>query len=195
MERPGPLPLGFDRDRRAGGRLRSRRRTARVRGRGRASSASTRPESPSAPIKPRRARSRPGWPGSTLPFIRYDLGDEVTLLQDPCPCGSALAARRRRRPAAGTTTSGTAIGRSRRGSSGTCSAPTRVSPSTRCARRGPAPRSLSSATPDLTVVASAVEEALRRQGLAAPTVSVVGAAAIERHPTTGKLRRFVALDH
>ena len=27
----------------------------------------------------------------TFPFIRYDLGDEVTLLSEPCPCGSALA--------------------------------------------------------------------------------------------------------
>jgi phenylacetate-CoA ligase len=49
-------------------------------------------------------------------------------------------------------------------------------------------------TPDVTVVAAALEDALRRNGLAAPTVSVTAAAAIERHPTTGKLRRFVALD-
>ena len=49
-------------------------------------------------------------------------------------------------------------------------------------------------TPDVTVVAAALEDALRRHRLAAPTVSVTATAAIERHPTTGKLRRFVALD-
>ena len=43
-------------------------------------------------------------------------------------------------------------------------------------------------------MAAALEDALRRHGLAAPTVTVTTAATIERHPTTGKLRRFVALD-
>ena len=49
-------------------------------------------------------------------------------------------------------------------------------------------------TPDLTAVTVALEHALRHHGLAAPTVSVTPVAAIERHATTGKLRRFVALD-
>lgn len=31
-----------------------------------------------------------GLAGSTFPFIRYDLGDDVTLLPGRCPCGSAM---------------------------------------------------------------------------------------------------------
>ena len=31
-----------------------------------------------------------GLAGRTFPFIRYDLGDEVTLLPGRCPCGSAM---------------------------------------------------------------------------------------------------------
>lgn len=27
----------------------------------------------------------------TFPFIRYDLGDEITMMSEPCPCGSAYA--------------------------------------------------------------------------------------------------------
>ena len=48
-------------------------------------------------------------------------------------------------------------------------------------------------TADLTVVATALEDALRRHGLARPVVGVTRAERIERHATTGKLRRFVAL--
>jgi hypothetical protein len=43
------------------------------------------------------------------------------------------------------------------------------------------------------VVTVALQDALRRYGLAEPAVSVATAATIERHPTTGKLQRFVTL--
>lgn len=32
-----------------------------------------------------------GLSNRTFPFIRYDLGDEITMMPGPCPCGSAFA--------------------------------------------------------------------------------------------------------
>jgi phenylacetate-CoA ligase len=32
-----------------------------------------------------------GLSNRTFPFIRYDLGDDITMLSEPCPCGSAFA--------------------------------------------------------------------------------------------------------
>jgi phenylacetate-coenzyme A ligase PaaK-like adenylate-forming protein len=32
-----------------------------------------------------------GLSNRTFPFVRYDLGDEITMLTEPCPCGSAFA--------------------------------------------------------------------------------------------------------
>jgi phenylacetate-CoA ligase len=45
------------------------------------------------PVGPDDAATRTlatGLAGRTFPFIRYDLGDEVTLLPEPCACGSAM---------------------------------------------------------------------------------------------------------
>ena len=97
-------------------------------------------------------------------------------------------------PAAGTTTSATALGRSRRGCfDDVLGTDPRISEyQVRQTRDGA--EIIVVGTPDVTAVTTALEDALRRHGLAAPAVSVTAAAAIERHPTTGKLRRFVALD-
>jgi phenylacetate-coenzyme A ligase PaaK-like adenylate-forming protein len=149
------------------------------------------------PVGPDQAAARTlatGLAGTTFPFIRYDLGDEVTLLQEACPCGSALvrvadvAGRRDDDFRYGDRTIPAGVFRYVLGTD------PRISEyQVRQTRDGA--EIVVVGTPDLPVVATAVEEALRRQGLAAPTVNVVAAAAIERHPTTGKLRRFVALDH
>jgi phenylacetate-coenzyme A ligase PaaK-like adenylate-forming protein len=32
-----------------------------------------------------------GLSNRTFPFIRYDLGDDITMVSEPCPCGSAFA--------------------------------------------------------------------------------------------------------
>lgn len=47
-----------------------------------------------APVGPEEPATRTlatGLANRTFPFIRYDLGDEATLLPGPCPCGSAFA--------------------------------------------------------------------------------------------------------
>ena len=133
-----------------------------------------------------------GLAGTTFPFIRYDLGDEVTLLQDPCPCGSALvrvadvAGRRDDDFRYGAQTIPAGVFRHVLGTD------PRISEyQVRQTRDGA--EIFVVGNPDVTAVTAALEEALRRNGLVAPTVNV-SAAVIERHPTTGKLRRFVALD-
>ena len=45
---------------------------------------------PVGPDEPAARTLATGLAGRTFPFIRYDLGDEVTLLPGRCPCGSAM---------------------------------------------------------------------------------------------------------
>jgi phenylacetate-CoA ligase len=148
---------------------------------------------PVGPDQPAARTLATGLAGTTFPFIRYDLGDEVTLLHDSCPCGSALvrvadvAGRRDDDFRYGAQTVPAGVFRHVLGTD------PRISEyQVRQTRDGAT--ILVVGTPDLTVAAAALEDALRRHGLATPTVTVTSAATIERHPTTGKLRRFVALD-
>ncbi|BBW99696.1 hypothetical protein MMOR_06330 [Mycolicibacterium moriokaense] len=46
---------------------------------------------PVAPDAPAVRTLATGLSNRTFPFIRYDLGDEITMLTEPCPCGSAFA--------------------------------------------------------------------------------------------------------
>jgi phenylacetate-CoA ligase len=149
---------------------------------------------PVGPDQPAARTLATGLAGTTFPFIRYDLGDEVTLLQDSCPCGSALirvadvAGRRDDDFRYGARTVPAGVFRDVLGTD------PRISEyQVRQTRDGA--EVVVIGTPELTVAAAALEDALRRHGLAAPRVTVTTAATIERHPTTGKLRRFVALDH
>ena len=148
---------------------------------------------PVGPDQPAVRTLATGLAGTTFPFIRYDLGDEVTLLQDDCPCGSALvrvaavAGRRDDDFRYGARIVPAGVFRDVLGTD------PRISEyQVRQTRDGAAVIVIGS--PDMTVVTDALKQALRRYGLPTPTVSVTAAAAIERHPTTGKLRRFVALD-
>jgi phenylacetate-CoA ligase len=148
---------------------------------------------PVGPDQPAARTLATGLAGTTFPFIRYDLGDEVTLLQDPCPCGSALvrvadvAGRRDDDFHYGAQTVPAGVFRDVLGTD------PRISEyQVRQTRDGAT--IVVVGTPDLTVAAAALEDALRRYGLVAPVVTVTTAATIERHATTGKLRRFVALD-
>ena len=45
---------------------------------------------PVGPDEPAARTLATGLAGRTFPFIRYDLGDEVTLLPGRCACGSAM---------------------------------------------------------------------------------------------------------
>ena len=47
--------------------------------------------SPVAPDEPAVRTLATGLSNRTFPFIRYDLGDEITMMSDPCACGSAFA--------------------------------------------------------------------------------------------------------
>jgi phenylacetate-coenzyme A ligase PaaK-like adenylate-forming protein len=46
---------------------------------------------PVGPDEPAVRTLATGLSNRTFPFIRYDLGDEITMMADPCPCGSAFA--------------------------------------------------------------------------------------------------------
>ena len=46
---------------------------------------------PVAPDEPAVRTLATGLSNRTFPFIRYDLGDEIALMPDPCACGSAFA--------------------------------------------------------------------------------------------------------
>ena len=46
---------------------------------------------PVAPDEPAVRTLATGLSNRTFPFIRYDLGDEITMMSDPCACGSAFA--------------------------------------------------------------------------------------------------------
>ena len=55
------------------------------------SNASTRTAHRWVPTRPAARTLATGLANRTFPFIRYDLGDDVTLLPGPCECGSAFA--------------------------------------------------------------------------------------------------------
>jgi phenylacetate-CoA ligase len=46
---------------------------------------------PVGPDEPAVRTLATGLSNRTFPFIRYDLGDEITMMPDPCACGSAFA--------------------------------------------------------------------------------------------------------
>jgi phenylacetate-coenzyme A ligase PaaK-like adenylate-forming protein len=128
----------------------------------------------------------------TFPFIRYDLGDDVTLLRGDCPCGSPLVrvadiAGRRDDDFDydGQTVPASAF----RYVLGT---DPRISEYQVLQTRGGA-EVLIVGSPDERAVTVALEAALRKHGLARPEIRVRAVDQIERHSATGKLRRFVPL--
>jgi phenylacetate-coenzyme A ligase PaaK-like adenylate-forming protein len=127
------------------------------------------------------------------PLIRYELTDEVVVLDDPCPCGSA---HRRVADVQGRlddvfSYAGTAIhphlfrtvlGRY----------PAIVEYQVRQTPAGACVVATGQVEPDL--VAKELTDALLQAGVPDPDVAVEVAPALERHATTGKLRRFVPLE-
>ncbi|MCI0403310.1 MAG: phenylacetate--CoA ligase family protein, partial [Acidobacteria bacterium] len=128
-----------------------------------------------------------------LPLIRYEITDEITLLEERCPCGSAhrLVADVQGRLDDcflyhGVGTVHPHIFRSRLGREANiieyqvCQTDRGASILVRC--RGPV---------DLVRVQRDLEGELRRQGLAHPEVSIAHVDRLERHVASGKLKRFV----
>jgi phenylacetate-coenzyme A ligase PaaK-like adenylate-forming protein len=148
---------------------------------------------------------RPGTPGarlyltnlynSVLPLIRYEVTDEITILEEPCPCGSSL--RRIADPQGRLddtfiyghgVTIHPHVFRSLLGKHHEI-----VEYQVRQTRRGAAVEIVSRAPLDTSLVARELHEALVALGLREPDVTVRRAATLGRHPT-GKLKRFVPLD-
>ncbi len=147
---------------------------------------------PVAPHEPAARTLATGLANRTFPFIRYDLGDEVTLLPGRCVCRSPFArladiAGRRdddfRYPAC---TLPASVFRHVLGTD------PRISEYQVHQTRAGA-EILAVGAPDVAALTSAVAAALRRHGLPDPEVQIRIVDRLQRHEATGKLRRFIAL--
>ncbi|MBV9165290.1 MAG: phenylacetate--CoA ligase family protein [Solirubrobacterales bacterium] len=133
-----------------------------------------------------------GLASRTFPFIRYDLGDEVTTLPGECPCGSSLlriASVAGRRDDDFRYRTDTVPASAFRHVLGTDPAVSEYQ-----VRQTPAGAEVVVVgSPDLAALSAALVESLRRYDLRDPEIKISTVAQIERHPGTGKLKRFVAL--
>jgi phenylacetate-CoA ligase len=128
----------------------------------------------------------------TFPFIRYDLGDEVTLLPGKCPCGSALL---RVAAVAGRRDDDFLYGNSRV----PASAFRHVLGSDPAISEYQVSQTATGAeiaivgSPDPGQLRTELVQSLRRYGLSRPEIAVKTVSRIERHAATGKFKRFVPL--
>ncbi|MEU1999929.1 phenylacetate--CoA ligase family protein [Rhodococcus sp. NPDC019627] len=133
-----------------------------------------------------------GLANRTFPFIRYDLGDQVTWLPGKCPCGSTFARL-------------ADIGGRRDDDFRypTCRIPAsvfrhvlgtdpRVSEYQVRQTAGGA-EILAVGTPDVDRLTVSVIAALRRHGLSEAEIQIRVVERLQRHQTTGKLPRFIPL--
>jgi phenylacetate-CoA ligase len=145
-----------------------------------------------APDQPAARTLATGLANRTFPFIRYDLGDEVTTLSGRCACGSELArvadivGRRDDDFRYGAQTVPASAFRHVLGTS-----PAISEYQVRQTHGGA--EVLVVGSPDLAGVSASLTESLRRYGLAEAEIRVSAVASIERNAATGKLKRFVAL--
>ncbi|TML99183.1 MAG: phenylacetate--CoA ligase family protein [Actinobacteria bacterium] len=148
---------------------------------------------PVPPDEPAVRTLATGLANRTFPFIRYELGDEVTMLSGECRCGSSLvriaevAGRRDddfRYEGIGVVPASVfrhALG-------------TDTEISEYQVRQTPDGADvLLVGSPDVGAVRNALLESLAQHGLSDPAIRVSVVARIERHAATGKLKRFVAL--
>ncbi len=147
------------------------------------------PVPPEAPATRTLATGLANW---AFPFIRYDLGDEVTLLPGPCPCGSALVrvadieGRRDDDFRYGDRTIPASAFRFVLGTDPAIS-------EYQVRQTSAGADVLVIGSPDTSAVARGLTESLERFGLADAEVHVEPVDRIERNAATGKLKRFVAL--
>ena len=132
-----------------------------------------------------------GLANRTFPFIRYDLGDQVTLLPGHCPCGSSLvrvadiAGRRDDDFRYGTRTIPASAFRHVLGTD------PRIS-EYQVLQTVSGAHVLVVGNPDPAALTASLVAALRPYGLPHADISITQAARIDRHASTGKLKRFVA---
>ncbi|RZK96463.1 MAG: phenylacetate--CoA ligase family protein [Rhodococcus sp. (in: high G+C Gram-positive bacteria)] len=131
-----------------------------------------------------------GLANRTFPFIRYDLGDQVTWLPGKCPCGSAFArladigGRRDDDFRYPTCTIPASVFRHVLGTD------PRVS-EYQVRQTVAGAEILVVGTPDVDRLTVSVIAALRRHGLSEPEIQIRVVERLQRHQTTGKLPRFI----
>jgi phenylacetate-coenzyme A ligase PaaK-like adenylate-forming protein len=147
---------------------------------------------PVGPDEPAARTLATGLANLTFPFIRYDLGDEVSLLPGPCECGSAFA---RVADIGGRVDDDFRYG------------PITVPAITFRHVLGTDPRIseyqvtqtnkgaeiLTVGRPDVGTLTTSMVTALRRCGLSNPSVAIRIVDRIPRNQASGKLKRFIAL--
>nr|WP_242666446.1 MULTISPECIES: phenylacetate--CoA ligase family protein [Parafrankia] len=147
---------------------------------------------PVAPDKPAARTLATGLAGRTFPFIRYDLGDEITPLPGRCACGSSMprvadiVGRRDDDFRYGRRTVPASVFRHVLGTDPLIS-------EYQVRQTAGGADVLVVGSPDTTAVATALALSLRPYGLPDADIGVTTVARIPRHASTGKLRRFVAL--
>jgi phenylacetate-coenzyme A ligase PaaK-like adenylate-forming protein len=150
------------------------------------------PVDPDEPAARTLATGLSNW---TFPFIRYDLGDQVTPLDSECPCGSAFAriadigGRRDDDFRYGATTVPSIAFRHILGTDPRVSEyqVTQTATGADVVVVG-APDTL-----DTEALTSSLITALRRYGLSEPTIRIRVTDSLRRHQASGKLRRFIPL--
>lgn len=148
-----------------------------------------------APLGPDEAAVRTlatGLANHTFPFIRYDLGDEVTLRPGPCECGSAFArvadigGRRDDDFRYGSITVPSITFRHVLGSDPQVS-------EFQVTQTAAGADILTVGRPDVDALTASMAAALRGCGLPNPTVKIRVVERIPRNQASGKLKRFIAL--
>lgn len=147
---------------------------------------------PVAPDQPAVRTLATGLSNRTFPFIRYDLGDEITLLSDPCPCGSSFA---RVADISGRHDDDFVYG------SHSVPASTfrhvlgtdpRIVEYQVVQTEGGAEVSVVT-TDDVQSLVPALVSAMQRHGVAHPSIRIRAVETLDRHQASGKLKRFVPL--
>jgi len=147
---------------------------------------------PVGPDEPAVRTLATGLANWSFPFIRYDLGDEVTMLPGPCECGSAFArvadigGRRDDDFRYGSITVPAITFRHVLGTDPHVSE-YQVTQTTAGAHI------LTVGNPDVEGLATSLAAALQRCGLSNPKVAIRVVDRIPRNQASGKLKRFVAL--
>ena len=147
---------------------------------------------PVGPDEPAERTLATGLAGRTFPFIRYDLGDEVTLLTGRCACGSSML---RVADIAGRRDDDFRYGERMIPASAfryVFGTDPLISEYQVHQTEGGADV-LVVGSPDVTAVAAALASSLRPFGLTYPEIRVSVVEQIPRHAATGKLKRFIAL--
>jgi phenylacetate-CoA ligase len=147
---------------------------------------------PVGPDEPAARTLATGLAGRSFPFIRYDLGDEVTLLPGPCACGSTMP---RVADIAGRRDDDFRYGeRMIPASAFRYVLGTDPQISEYQVRQTPSGADvLVVGSPDAAAVAAGLAASLARYGLTHPEIGISAVAQIPRHASTGKLKRFLPL--